>query len=707
MATGAIQTKSTFAGSATPPTGFATNDIGSACVEGSGVCQPPNYSASHGIRDTTIAGLAASRVRVLLTGSVENQMDLELQAQSTTSATTDRVIVRLIPGASVAPAWNLPDLVQFIVSASGTETPKTFTNSPNGTPDHYPSIAGTFLSLRHHRLTNSTAEAQLLDDQLLFRHNDIPRGHETITGHPDTAGYPGVRFYPGTSSDQGIDNFQVGDLVGRWVATSGSDAAAGTRAAPWASMDKAFSDQAEGEIVFVEAGSYTDRLQFTTDRTLPYGTPRTATGWVDGLSLFAVADATVTNTNSICLHMNLPAVKYAQFMGLNLRTTGSSLNPIVKFHGSSGAQSGPYMLIGGTVRYALDQGVQCVGGPTTTYEGGHFYIDVQAKGNGWLDHGTGYVHNFYLGLKDITIENCTADGESDTMGRDTEGQGINIFDGSTGTDHTSNAIVRYCVSKNHLESLNTSEPGWVQSSGDGGYGIMLGRGTDSQAYGNICFNNKKGIITAYQSVDTKLFNNVCYGNTNVGIQFAGVGGNSTSGGLCYHNTLTGNALGVRIGDTGAVSTGVAIENNIIWNNTTDTIEVGTGSSIGSSANNFTTDPKFVDAPGGDYRLDEDTTTADTGGTDLSAGMLWIDARGYSRPQGATASYGAYEVPVPAVNPEVAVDNPATTAATVPLNLNLSIMISGGGACEVLIQCTEPTTTFQGTASGSGTVEEAT
>src|SRR5262249_48859718 len=139
--------------------------------------------------------------------------------------------------------------------------------------------------------------------------------------------------------------------------------------------------------------------------------------------------------------------------------------------------------------------------------------------------------------------------------------------------------------------------------GNRGPGLILSSGVGNLAYNNLVWGNNGGIQIDYNVSDAKGYNNTVYANV-----------------------ANGGWWGVL---NGAYTTNAAIVNNIVIANGSTAIENdGSGA---TTAANFLTDPKFIDASGHDFHLQSGSGAIDKG---TSVADVPIDFDGISRPQGA-------------------------------------------------------------------------
>jgi len=165
-------------------------------------------------------------------------------------------------------------------------------------------------------------------------------------------------------------------------------------------------------------------------------------------------------------------------------------------------------------------------------------------------------------------------------------------------------------------------------------------GMDNNVYkNNTCYNNYGGCIGIRGGTNDLVYNNICYNNAlydeGAGcITISGGGNGAVVNAQVYNNTIyDNNGAGIYM----ANCTSVTIRNNIYYSNGSPT----TGScTTTTSSNNTSSDPGFISAATGNFRLAACTAVACDQGTTVAS--VTTDADGISRPQGAAYDIGAFE-----------------------------------------------------------------
>jgi hypothetical protein len=172
--------------------------------------------------------------------------------------------------------------------------------------------------------------------------------------------------------------------------------------------------------------------------------------------------------------------------------------------------------------------------------------------------------------------------------------GIHMYASGASSPMVSNNIVRNNLIRDFGQQMNTPA-------------ILLGVGSNNQAYNNILYNGKYGISSGNGAVDSKIFNNTIYNMAYVGVD-------------TYN------------------SAGTVVKNNVIYQTPQPINNAGMAAII---SNNLTTDPKFVNPGTNDFRLQSGSSAIDSG-ADLALLGLTLDFANAVRPQGCCYDIGAYE-----------------------------------------------------------------
>jgi parallel beta-helix repeat protein len=143
----------------------------------------------------------------------------------------------------------------------------------------------------------------------------------------------------------------------------------------------------------------------------------------------------------------------------------------------------------------------------------------------------------------------------------------------------------------------------IRAYGNGGPGVGIYFGKGNQVYNNLIYNNGGGLrVSAY---NTLVANNTVYGN--------------------------GPYYGILIDKPGNT-----VKNNIAYQNASGNIDSQVANTL---SNNLTTDPNFVNAAAGDFRLQAGSPAINAG---VTIREVTTDFDKRPRPQGTNFDLGAYE-----------------------------------------------------------------
>ena len=326
--------------------------------------------------------------------------------------------------------------------------------------------------------------------------------------------------------------------------------------------------------------------------------PPSGSSWSSPVTISAYSGESVT-------------VKPGSSTPVNLAYQGSSLRYII-FNGitfdagraSKHAANLDGVNYGTSVRYIRFRNCEFKNATTSgilSGRGANFleFIGCKVHDNG---SSTNYDHGLYLQSSDSLIERCDI--------YNNKSAGVHIYTGISG-DSTNRNIVR----KNRVHHNK--------------HGVILGSGDGNSASNNLIYNHPShGIMLGFNSTNGKLYNNTVYQNGGEGIQIR------------------------------SASSNTSVRNNISYRNGMANIPNYAGSRT-TLSNNFTTDPKFVNASSGDFHLQSGSAAINRGTT--ISGMS-DDYEGTYRPTGGSYDIGADEYST----------SNATSLPSAPTNLQVSI-----------------------------------
>jgi hypothetical protein len=200
---------------------------------------------------------------------------------------------------------------------------------------------------------------------------------------------------------------------------------------------------------------------------------------------------------------------------------------------------------------------------------------------------SGRGHGIYIQTSNNLVDRCDVFNNAKF--------GIQIYNGYSGERANSNTV------------RNTKFRNDGYSTAATGGALTINSGSGNAAYNNVIWSCWRGIDTLWGSPSgTKIYNNTIYNNRGPGIE------------------------------VGAGVSTVVVQNNIVWANDSAITDNGSGTIL---SNNLTTDPKFVDAAGANFKLQPTSGAIDSG---IAISTVLSDFLGVLRPQGSSYDIGAYE-----------------------------------------------------------------
>ena len=483
-----------------------------------------------------------------------------------------------------------------------------------------------------------------------------------------------------------------------WVATTGDDAADGSRSQPWATLQHAADSVPAGATVFVEAGSYPQRVQITSSGSpgspITFSAAPGAAVVLDGSTLEVPADlsamVTIDGQHDVVVSgfdITGFATDRSGHVPAGIVVTGASDRIAIRgnhvhdmgttFRGRSGGDAHGIAVFGTDAAHAIE--------------------DVAITDNE-LDHlalGSSEALVVNGNVRDFLIEGNRV--------HDTNNIGIDVigFEG-VAPDPTVDQARDGVIRNNQIWNIDSAgNPAYGSSrSADG---IYVDGGRDVVIEGNVVRNVNIGIEMASEHAGraTRSIvarNNLVVDSTTIGIAIGGYDRRRGSTEACQivHNTVVGT-------DGPALLVQFDTRENLIANNI---IQAGPGASFvenpypenldnvvdhnlyfapggsergtwqwkgreygdfdswqqgsGVDAHSRFAEPGFIDATNGDYGLDPSSPAVDAGTMILSAGST--DAAGDARLQAGSLDLGAYEVAAPPPSPTPAIATPTAVSA---------------------------------------------
>jgi hypothetical protein len=372
-----------------------------------------------------------------------------------------------------------------------------------------------------------------------------------------------------------------------FVATTGSDSNPGSASAPWRTIQFATSQLSAGATLNIRGGTYNEAIVITSSNA-------SGTSFSNAITVTAYNNETV-NVNKISV---TGARRYWIFNGLTVHNTSINDDTINVGGGETpGAGSG----------FIKFTNVEVIGytGPLSS-TGSCVQFSVGSQGS-----------NQFIGGK---VHNC--DWPAPPQRNASHGFYIsspnNLIQGTEIYNYAQYAFHIYSGNNNNT----TVNGNYIHDGGTSSYlsGPMLISGNSNLVMNNIFANNANGIIFFdYGGTPTgnRAYNNSVYRSGN---------GNVACGSNCYPAIYVGMS-----------QVNADVRNNIVFGNLISSVgNSGSGTGLGT---NMASDPGYLNAPGGNFRLGATSPAIDVG-TALS--VVTVDFAGVSRPQGAGYDIGAFE-----------------------------------------------------------------
>ena len=452
----------------------------------------------------------------------------------------------------------------------------------------------------------------------------------------------------------------------RHVALSGNDASPGSQAQPWRTLAKAGASAVAGDTVFIHAGTYTNdwfAIKVSGTPTSPIvftKYPSDPDGSVI-LDATGVPQPSIPSSNNVAGRrwwgaVDLYQVHDVQIRGLKVTHSGG--------HCFFGQEVSNIVIENNVIDDCFSSAVGIIIGAPDAARIVSSNITVRSNDITRAMNG-GFTEVVSMeGVDGFAVESNFLHGNLNGGGG-TQGGGENI-DAKAGARHgrivgntiTASSKVGIYIDGWNAETFDIA----IQNntifglSGIQGDGIAIaseqgGLVHDIRVFNNLIYNNSlRGIVvpyydpgsgaTASQPVyNIKIYNNTVANNQSYGIALD----NAQSSGMVVANNVVANNVAASIvvtKDAGPVRGDLDVRNNIQYPYTDNFFEVaGTGA--------IKSDPLFIDAASGNYRLLANSPGIDSG---VSVPAPATDIAGSSRPQGNGIDIGAYEMSAAAPPP---------------------------------------------------------
>jgi parallel beta-helix repeat protein len=434
-----------------------------------------------------------------------------------------------------------------------------------------------------------------------------------------------------------------------YVATTGSDTAAGSAIAPWKTLQKAANTLVAGDTVHVAAGTYVGFNRYgkssgTAAAPISFlADPGVVINHVPstGLPNDSVADINIEASGNYYIIQGF-TIQGAGTQKAGIRVTDSDNTQILN-NAVDRAFTGIFV--------SYSQGVVVQGNTCT---------------NSTDQHGI-----YMSGDQNYVVRGNTL------VGNNWDGLHLNIVDG-VGTPNSGGLIENNVIRGNTLSGMDIE-------------GV-----TNSVFRNNLVYGNVKHGFTLHNLDQTgptppctgNLFvNNTAAGNGMFGIQMA-AGGNTAN--TLYNNVFFSTSSTYGSIGTSGTPTGLVSDYNVVLNSFSTTLGQSKitlaqwQSQSGQDTHSVVSSPAtvFTNAAANDYRLKTGSPAVDTGTANQAPA---VDIVGTSRPQGAGTDVGAYELSTTPVPGTLQFSAAAYSAAEVAGGVTVTVTRTGGSSGAISVQ----------------------
>lgn len=415
-----------------------------------------------------------------------------------------------------------------------------------------------------------------------------------------------------------------------YVATNGNDANAGTATAPWLTIQQAANTAQEGDIVYIKAGTYNERvlLQYsgTVSNEIIFKNYQEDVVILDGTNitwsptwngLLDISDKNYITIQGISIINSVYAgifMENASHITINNCKTNTTFSS-----GIAAWNSDNIIISNNTVTQACDGGEQECITLSNTFDSRVFNNEVSYNGNP-VEGGEGI--DIKQGSHDVQVYKNWVHHLNNKVGIY-----IDAWDAHT-----------YAIEVYQNKVNNCTETGIAIASEFGG---LL---ENVQIHTNISFNNKydgiqiggwkhpdyTGMATPIKHIS--IMNNTCYNNGSIagGFGFGITIDNAYAEDITIRNNIL-SQNSAQLEEVQMIGTAVMEYNLIDGDNTTTNAVYGT--------NYIENSPDFEDAVNSDFHLKHTSWAIDAG---INTAVPVVDFEDNSRPFNGTVDIGAYE-----------------------------------------------------------------